>query len=56
MAMTVAVLTFAYGLTMTLMTHYLAERMRANPVVARGLNKLAGLFLIGFGVKLVASS
>lgn len=55
MAMTVAVLTFAYGLTMTLMTHYLAERMRANPVVAQGMNKLAGLFLIGFGVKLVAS-
>ncbi len=56
MAMTVALLTFAYCLTMTLLTHFLAERMRANPVVARVLNKLAGLFLIGFGVKLAVGS
>ena len=56
MAMTVALLTFAYCLTMTLLTHFLAERMRANPVVARALNKLAGLFLIGFGVKLAVGS
>jgi threonine/homoserine/homoserine lactone efflux protein len=26
--------------------------MRANPRIARGLEKLAGLFLVGFGVKL----
>lgn len=56
MAMTVALLTFAYCLTMTLLTHFLAERMRANPVVARVLNKLAGLLLIGFGVKLAVGS
>jgi leucine efflux protein len=54
MAVTVALLTFVYGLTMTLMTHFLAERMRANPMASRVLNKLAGLFLIGFGVKLAA--
>lgn len=52
MAATVALLSVIYCLTVTLMTHFLAERMRANPVVSRGLNKLAGLFLIGFGVKL----
>ena len=52
MAATIAVLTFAYGLTAVLLTHYLAERIRANPVIARSLEKLAGLFLIGFGVKL----
>lgn len=56
MAVTVAVLTLAYGLTMTLMTHFLAERMRASPLASRVLNKLAGLFLIGFGVKLAASN
>lgn len=55
MAATVAVLTFIYGLTMTLMTHFLAARMRANPVVSNMLNKLAGLFLVGFGVKLAVS-
>jgi leucine efflux protein len=52
MAATIAVLTCLYGLGMTLLTHYLAERMRANPRVTRGLEKLAGIFLIGFGVKL----
>ena len=55
MALTIAVLTFAYGLSVVLLTHFLAERMRANPVIARGLEKLAGLFLIGFGIKLAVS-
>jgi threonine/homoserine/homoserine lactone efflux protein len=55
MAATVAVLTFLYGLTAVLLTHFLAERMRANPVIARTLEKLAGVFLIGFGIKLAIS-
>ena len=55
MALTIAMLTFAYGLTVVLLTHFLAERMRANPVIARGLEKVAGLFLIGFGIKLAVS-
>jgi len=53
MAATIASLTFLYGLGMTLLTHHLAERMRANPQAVRWLEKLAGIFLIGFGVKLV---
>lgn len=52
MAATVAVLTFLYGLGAVMLTYYLAERLRANPVIGRGLEKLAGIFLIGFGVKL----
>ena len=55
MAVTIAVLTFAYGLTAVLLTHFLAERLRANPVVSRLLEKLAGLFLIGFGIKLAVT-
>ena len=55
MAATVAVLTFLYGLTAVLLTHFLAERMRANPLVGRVLQKVAGVFLIGFGVKLAVS-
>ena len=55
MAATVAALTFLYGLTAVLLTHFLAERMRANPVVGRVLEKAAGVFLIGFGVKLAVS-
>ena len=52
MAATIAVLTFAYGLVAVLLTHHLAERLRANPMITRVLEKLAGVFLIGFGVKL----
>ena len=56
MALTIASLTFAYGLCVVLMTHHLAERMRANPAASRLLSKLAGLFLIGFGVKLAVGN
>jgi threonine/homoserine/homoserine lactone efflux protein len=55
MAATIAVLTFAYGLVAVLLTHFLAERMRANPKIGQALEKLAGVFLIGFGVKLAIS-
>jgi len=55
MAVTIAVLTFAYGLIAVLLTHFLAARMRSNPMIGRVLEKVAGLFLIGFGVKLAIS-
>ena len=55
MAATIAALTFVYGLSSVLITHFLAERIRANPKVSGWLNKLAGIFLIGFGIKLAVS-
>lgn len=55
MAATIAMLTFLYGVTSTLLTHFLAEKVRANPVISRVLEKVAGLFLIGFGIKLAVS-
>ena len=55
MAATIATLTFTYGLVAVLLTHFLAERMRANPRIGRWLEKVAGVFLIGFGVKLAMS-
>ncbi|HEX5783960.1 MAG TPA: LysE family transporter [Burkholderiaceae bacterium] len=55
MAATIAALTFLYGLGVTLLTHHLAERLRASPRISGGLEKLGGLFLIGFGVKLALS-
>ncbi len=55
MALTIAVLTFIYGLVVVLLTHHLAERLRANPRITRTLEKLAGIFLIGFGMKLALS-
>ena len=55
MAATIASLTFAYGLVAVLLTHHLAERLRSNPLIGRVLEKLAGVFLLGFGVKLAMS-
>ncbi len=55
MAATIAMLTFLYGLTSVLLTYYLAEKIRANPKVSGVLNKIAGVFLIGFGLKLAIS-
>ena len=55
MAVTIAALTFLYGLTSTLLTHFLAERIRANPRISTTLEKLAGTFLIAFGIKLAIS-
>ena len=55
MALTIAGLTFLYGLAATLLTHFLAERLRANPRVSATLEKMAGVFLIAFGIKLAAS-
>jgi leucine efflux protein len=52
MAVTVAVLTFFYGLLAVLITHHLATRLRANRRVSRLLERLAGVCLLGFGVKL----
>jgi leucine efflux protein len=33
----------------------MAQRIRANPRVTEALQKIAGLFLIGFGIKLALS-
>jgi threonine/homoserine/homoserine lactone efflux protein len=52
MAATIAALTFVYGLVVVLLAHHLAERVRANPIIAVVLNKIAGALLIGFGLKL----
>lgn len=55
MALTIALLAFLYGLSATLLTYFLAERMRASPRISSALEKLAGVFLIAFGVKLAIS-
>jgi leucine efflux protein len=52
MAATIALLTFLYGLVAVLLTHYLAQQVRANPMISRVLEKVAGVFLVGFGIKL----
>ena len=55
MALTIAVLTFLYGLVATLLAHHLAERVRASPRMSSALSKLAGMCLLGFGLKLAIS-
>jgi leucine efflux protein len=55
MSATIAVLTFAYGAIVVLLTHRLADRLRARPGVGRWLQRLAGTALIGFSAKLALS-
>ena len=55
MALTIALLTFLYGLIAVLISHYLAARIRASPLISTTLEKAAGVFLIGFGIKLAIS-
>ncbi|MHB1249628.1 MAG: LysE family transporter, partial [Polaromonas sp.] len=55
MALTIAVLTFLYGLLAVLLTHTLAERLRASPKISATLKKAAGIVLISFGIKLAIS-
>lgn len=55
LALTIAVLACLYGVVATLLTHFFAERMRRHPKAGFLLEKLAGLCLIGFGVRLVLS-
>ena len=52
MAATIAIFGFLYCFGVVLITHNMAERIRANPKVSGLLQKAAGLFLIGFGIKL----
>ena len=52
MALTVAVLAFLYGAIVIMVTHFFLWRLRAKPGISRLFEKLAGLFLIGFGVRL----
>jgi leucine efflux protein len=53
MALTIAALTAAYCLTLCAFADAVAERVRAHRSLARGLERLAGVFLIGFGIRLV---
>ena len=55
MADTVAAVTLIYSVVMVTLTALLAERLRSNPVVVKWLQKTAGVFLIGFGLKLATN-
>ncbi len=55
LAVTIAVLAFLYCVVAILLTHFLAERLRSNRYISLGLEKIAGLCLIGFGLRLALS-
>lgn len=52
MAATIAGITLLYCTGAVLLAHTLAERLRANPLIGRILEKLAGMLLVGFGLRL----
>nr|WP_314576463.1 LysE family transporter [uncultured Pseudomonas sp.] len=56
LAGTVSSLTFLYGAIVIGLTHYCAERIKASQTFALSLQRLAGVFLVGFGVKLLAAN
>ena len=53
MALTIAVITAAWCLTLCAFAEALADRVRAHRRLARSPERVAGLFLIGFGLRLV---
>jgi leucine efflux protein len=56
MAVTIAVITAAYCLTLCAFAQAVSAQVKAHRRLARALEKLAGVFLIGFGIRLGTSS
>ena len=52
MAATIALITAVYCLVLCAFADAISAKVRANQRVARSLEKLAGVFLIGFGIRL----
>ena len=52
MAVTIAALTLVYCLTLVALAGFLADRVRAHRALTRTLEKLAGIALVGFSIKL----
>ncbi|MDP1693797.1 MAG: LysE family translocator [Burkholderiaceae bacterium] len=53
MAVTIAAITAVYGLLLCAFAQAVAEKLRAQRWLTRWLERAAGLFLIGFGIRLV---
>ena len=52
MAATIAVITAVYCLLLCAFAGAVSARVRAHQGLARGLERLAGVFLVGFGIRL----
>ncbi len=53
MAATIALITAAYCLTLSFFAQAVAQRLRANRTASRWLERAAGVFLLGFGIRLL---
>lgn len=54
MATTIAVISAVYCLLLCICARAATDLVRAHPRLARGLERLAGLFLVAFGIRLAA--
>jgi threonine/homoserine/homoserine lactone efflux protein len=54
MALTIALITAAYCLTLCACARAVTAQVQAHRGLARGLERLAGIFLVGFGIRLGA--
>jgi leucine efflux protein len=52
MALTIAAITAAYALTLCAFANAISAQVRAHKRLGRALERLAGLFLVGFGIRL----
>jgi leucine efflux protein len=52
MAATIAAITAAYGLLLCAFANVVAAHVKAHRRLARGMERLAGVFLVGFGIRL----
>ena len=55
MAATIATITLVYCLCLCAFANVLATKVKANRGMARWLERVTGLLLVGFGIKLVAN-
>jgi threonine/homoserine/homoserine lactone efflux protein len=55
MALTIAIISAVYCLLLCAFASAVSEQVRAHRRIARALERLAGLFLVGFGIRLGAS-
>jgi len=53
MAVTIAVLTFFYGLILTLLAYKLSGRLKQHPWIGQLLQRAGAVLLVGFGLRLV---
>jgi leucine efflux protein len=56
MALTIAAITAAYGLLLCAFAQAVGAQVRAHRRLTRGLERLAGIFLVGFGIRLGTQS